>query len=218
MAREKLNLLVKRIVSIFFSVLMCIVTLFKFPFNLNILIILALYLSWTLTELSLQHWEANAAASQKPYDKKSRAYIVGCRHISLWASSLYIFFMGAGHNFNIIILGIVLVVIGWFLRAQSIMKLKDFFTMEINANENQEIINTGMYRYIRHPSYLGILLMFTGFPLIAGAIYVALSLLIISTIVIIYRMNIEEELLLEKTPNSYSNYMKTTFRLLPFIY
>ena len=126
--------------------------------------------------------------------------------------------MGAGHNFNIIILGIVLVVIGWFLRAQSIMKLKDFFTMEINANENQEIINTGMYRYIRHPSYLGILLMFTGFPLIAGAIYVALSLLIISTIVIIYRMNIEEELLLEKTPNSYSNYMKTTFRLLPFIY
>lgn len=216
--QEKLNLLIKRIVSIFFSTLMCIVNLFNDPFNLNILIILVLYFSWTFIELSAQSWEANATASKKPYDKKSRYYIVACRHASLWTSALHVLFMGGNHKFNIVILGVFVVVIGIFLRILAITQLKEYFTMEINANEEQEIISNGIYRYIRHPSYLGILLIFTGFPLISGSVYIALTVLITTTIVIIYRMNIEEELLLEKIQNRYSDYMKMTFRLLPFIY
>lgn len=216
--QEKLNLLIKRIVSIFFSTLMCIVNLFNDPFNLNILIILVLYFSWTFIELSAQSWEANATASKKPYDKKSRYYIVACRHASLWTSALHVLFMGGNHKFNIVILGVFVVVIGIFLRILAITQLKEYFTMEINANEEQEIISNGIYRYIRHPSYLGILLIFTGFPLISDSVYIALTVLITTTIVIIYRMNIEEELLLEKIQNRYSDYMKMTFRLLPFIY
>ena len=219
MEPKKINLLIKRILSISLSVLPCTVVLFKDPLNLSLLIILVLYFSWTLVELSLQSWEANAAASQKPYDKKSRSYIVVCRHASLWLSCLNIILLnGENHNFNIVVGGIIMVLSGSFLRFLAITKLKEHFTMEIDANEKQEIISNGIYRYIRHPSYLGILLIFSGFPLISCSIYFALIALIMTTVSIVYRINIEEKLLLKKTKNRYSEYMERTSRLFPFIY
>lgn len=166
----------------------------------------------------MQNWDSNSVASQKPYDRKTRYYIVGCRHASLWMSAIFIVTVKNNYNFEMITLGVLSITLGVLLRILAINKLKEYFTMEIDADEKQEIINNGIYKYIRHPSYLGILLIFIGFPLVAGSLLIVLIVLIATTTRLIYRMNIEEKLLLEKTQSRYAEYIKKTNKLLPFIY
>lgn len=59
-------------------------------------------------------------------------------------------------------IGMALMVIGLTVRIHSILTLKQFFTYSITKVENQKIIETGLYKIIRHPRYLGQLMIFLG--------------------------------------------------------
>lgn len=115
-------------------------------------------------------------------------------------------------------LSVGLFLIGMSWRWHSILYLGKYFTVDASVLPRQPVIDSGPYRWIRHPAYLGSLLMFIG----AGLTFahpVALVLLIGPPIaVFLHRIRIEEALLAKKLGGPYQQYMARTKRLVPFVY
>ena len=59
-------------------------------------------------------------------------------------------------------IGMALFAIGFMVRIYSILTLKQYFTYSVAKVENHKIISTGLYKFIRHPGYLGQLMIFLG--------------------------------------------------------
>jgi len=114
--------------------------------------------------------------------------------------------------------GLFLIVSGMIFRFISILSLGRFFTVDVTIRNNHKIKKDGVYRLIRHPSYTGSILSFIGFSF---SLNNWISLLIISLPVIfamLHRIKIEEKLLIDQFGIEYTDYMKKTFRLVPWLY
>ena len=114
--------------------------------------------------------------------------------------------------------GCVLFGAGLSLRWYSIFYLGRFFTVNVAIHSGHEIIDTGPYARIRHPSYSGALLAFLGLAL---TLTNWLSLiLVVAPIAWAFsrRITIEESALASALGSPYTNYMRRTKRLAPFIY
>lgn len=114
--------------------------------------------------------------------------------------------------------GVAIFVIGIFLRWYSIIHLGRFFTVDVAIAADHQLIETGPYCWLRHPSYTGALLAFIGFGLVMRN---WASLLLISVpvfLAFLYRINIEERALLLALGERYRTYCKRTKRLIPFVY
>jgi len=97
-----------------------------------------------------------------------------------------------------------------------VFKQNTFLSATIEVQENQKVISTGLYGMVRHPMYMGaiILLLFT--PIMLGSYY-GLFPVFILTVVIIYRA-IDEELDLKQNLEGYKEYCeKVKYRLIHFI-
>jgi protein-S-isoprenylcysteine O-methyltransferase len=107
---------------------------------------------------------------------------------------------------------------GLALRWYSIIYLGRFFTVNVAIHSGHEIIDTGPYRYIRHPSYAGALLAFFGLGLSLSS-WLSLALLMLPIFwAFSRRITIEETALASALGSPYTNYMRRTKRLAPFIY
>jgi protein-S-isoprenylcysteine O-methyltransferase Ste14 len=114
--------------------------------------------------------------------------------------------------------GIALMVLGIFIRQWSIALLGGFFSTLVSIQEGQTIIRKGPYRYVRHPSYTGAIMIFTGIGLAILSWGAVLVLLVASFIVYEYRIHIEEKALVEGFGEEYVRYMAETKMLVPFIF
>jgi len=114
--------------------------------------------------------------------------------------------------------GGVVFALGLLLRWYSIVYLGRFFTVNVAIHSAHEIIDTGPYARVRHPSYAGALLAFLGLALCMAN---WLSLLVV-VLPILWafgrRMSTEETALSSALGSPYINYMRRTKRLAPFIY
>ena len=109
-------------------------------------------------------------------------------------------------------------VFGIALRVWSISHLGRFFTVQVSLHTDPEIVDTGPYRYIRHPSYTGSLLAFTGIGLLTFNF--AGFLIIVSCVFLAYviRIRVEEEVLHAHFGEAYAEYARRTKRLIPGVY
>jgi protein-S-isoprenylcysteine O-methyltransferase len=115
-------------------------------------------------------------------------------------------------------LGCALFALGLTLRWYSIIYLGRFFTVNVAIHSGHEIIDTGPYRRIRHPSYTGALLAFLGLGL-SLANWVSLALIVLPIFWAFSRRIATEETALSSALGSpYINYMRVTKRLVPFMY
>ena len=126
------------------------------------------------------------------------------------------------HFFSII--GLALVIIGGYLRmkARLILRKKAGFdnivsTSRLQIVEDQKLLKIGPYKYIRHPLYLGEILRNLGLVSIFSSAY-GILLVFIGTILLLFRIKMEEEMLIEAFGSEYSDYKKATKRLIPYIY
>ena len=114
--------------------------------------------------------------------------------------------------------GAAIMICGILFRQYAIFTLGKFFTATIQIKKDHELIQTGPYRYIRHPSYLGILIMALGLG-IAMANWVSLILcVVLPAIGLIRRIQFEEKELEQHFGKKYQDYIKNTRRVIPFIY
>ncbi|MFZ6744554.1 methyltransferase family protein [Undibacterium sp. JH2W] len=114
--------------------------------------------------------------------------------------------------------GVALFFAGISLRWLAIAYLGRFFTVEVAIESGHKIVDHGPYRYLRHPSYTGLLLMFLGMGICSAN---ALSLLLVLLPVFLalrYRIRIEETVLQDAFGKTYADYAQKTWRMIPFIY
>jgi len=115
-------------------------------------------------------------------------------------------------------LGTAIFIAGLILRWYSIIRLGRFFTVNVAIAKDHELIESGPYRWVRHPSYTGALLAFLGFGLSLGNWLALLIIIVPIFFAFAYRMNVEERALMGALGDRYVSYARRTKRLLPFIY
>jgi protein-S-isoprenylcysteine O-methyltransferase Ste14 len=116
------------------------------------------------------------------------------------------------------VIGSVLVLAGLIIRVKSIMKLKQQFTYTVTKIENHELIQTGLYKIIRHPGYLGQLIIFLGISVCLSN-WLSILLMIIPVLFgYLNRIKVEEKFMIEQMGQKYLDYQKKTKRLIPGIY
>lgn len=115
--------------------------------------------------------------------------------------------------------GLILVVLGLSI---GIAGRKELDTNWVNAHEyqikkNQELITSGVYKYIRHPIYAGITLRAVGAQIVANSL-LFIPLAVIGLIVNYIQAKKEEKLLLYHFGKKYVEYMKKTKMFLPYVF
>jgi protein-S-isoprenylcysteine O-methyltransferase len=115
-------------------------------------------------------------------------------------------------------LGMVLIALGLTVRVYSILTLKQFFTYSVAKVENQKIVETGLYKFIRHPGYLGQLVIFFGISTSLSNWLSVLLMMVTVTIGYLYRIQVEERFMLEEMGENYLKYQARTKRIIPLIF
>ena len=82
---------------------------------------------------------------------------------------------------------------------------------------NQRLITNGVYSRVRHPLYLGEISRNIGFALFFFSLY-GLIVMLIANVFLIMRIRIEEKMLIDQFGKEYKEYMKKTYRLIPYVY
>jgi protein-S-isoprenylcysteine O-methyltransferase Ste14 len=121
-------------------------------------------------------------------------------------------------NYLIATAGIIMVLIGFAFRWTAIFQLNKSFTVDVAVSSDQELKRDGLYRIVRHPSYLGLLLFMTGEALTMNTLVSFIIIFVPICLAILYRINIEEKMLEEFFGDTYRNYKLNTRRIIPFIY
>ncbi len=115
-------------------------------------------------------------------------------------------------------IGITLIVIGLAIRVHSILTLKQYFTYSVAKADNQKIIEIGLYKFIRHPGYLGQVMIFLGISTSLSNWLSVLAMMIPVTLGYLYRIKVEERFMDEQLGAAYSDYRTRTSRIVPLIY
>jgi protein-S-isoprenylcysteine O-methyltransferase Ste14 len=113
--------------------------------------------------------------------------------------------------------GLVVLAVGAGLRLWPMVELGSRFASVVAIQEGHRLQTTGAYAKVRHPSYVGILLMDLGFALVFRST-LALILLPVPFWMFRRRMDVEEAFLIEQFGPAYLEYMKRTARLVPGLY
>jgi protein-S-isoprenylcysteine O-methyltransferase len=122
------------------------------------------------------------------------------------------------HGREFAVAGVLLFAAGLILRWWAIITLGRFFTVDVTIEKDHELVERGPFRWVRHPSYTGVLLAFVGFALTLrnwGAILIVVVPIFAA---FLRRMNVEEEALARALGARYRDYMKRTRRLVPGVY
>ena len=110
----------------------------------------------------------------------------------------------------------VVFIIAYVLYAE-VLTENTYLSRTIEVQENQKVIDTGLYGIVRHPMYSVTLLLFLSMPIVLGSIF-SFLIFLAYPVIIAKRIKGEEEFL-EKELNGYSEYkQKVKYRLIPFIW
>jgi protein-S-isoprenylcysteine O-methyltransferase len=114
--------------------------------------------------------------------------------------------------------GLVVMIAGQLLRWWSIATLGRLFTVNVAIRDGHELIDWGPYRYVRHPAYTAILLVHLGAALCLGNALTLIVLTVPTTLALLNRIRVEEDVLRSGLGDRYSEYMTRTKRLIPGLY
>ena len=116
----------------------------------------------------------------------------------------------------VIIISTVLFIIAYILYGE-VLRENTYLSRTIEVQENQKVIDTGLYGIVRHPMYAATILLFLTMPLILGSI-ISFIIFLVYPIIINKRIKNEEQVL-EKDLEGYSEYKKKVkYKVIPFIW
>lgn len=175
------------------------------------------YWVWVLSEVARHRWSRKEKVRAQA-DRGSLVLI----YISL--------FLGLGLAFAIAAtragllpraffsVGITMMLLGVALRQWAISLLGRHFAVTVRVLANHHLVQSGPYRYIRHPAYAGSLLTLVGLGVVLRSWLAALAILLIFTAAYSYRIRVEEALLAQELGEEYVAYRRRTKRLIPWLW
>lgn len=119
---------------------------------------------------------------------------------------------------NRLTIALAFLVVGVIVRWWSILTLGRYFTVDVAIQHSHEVVQGGPYRWLRHPSYTGALIAFTGVGLAFGDWFAVIVLLVPVMAAIMYRVRVEERALVDALGTNYEEYRTRTKRLIPGVY
>ena len=177
--------------------------------------------SWILPEVVA--WRVKRSTdSSKARDKGSLNLIAVLWWIGIAMDfSLSLFLPQAAMSWKrttLFFVGICLMLLGVALRWYSAATLGKYFTFDVAIQSGQILVEVGPYRHIRHPSYSGALLTLLGFGLALGNWIGLAANLSCMGFAYAYRIPVEEAALASALGEAYKQYMRRTWRLVPFLF
>ena len=116
----------------------------------------------------------------------------------------------------VIIMSSILFIIAYILYAE-VLRENTYLSRTIEVQENQKVIDTGLYGIVRHPMYAVTLVLFLTIPLVLGSI-ISFIIFLIYPIIIGKRIKNEEKVL-EKDLKGYTEYKKKVkYKVIPFVW
>jgi protein-S-isoprenylcysteine O-methyltransferase len=179
----------------------------------------AVFSLWVVGELWIA-WRRRLPASVASEDHSSIGLVIG----SVWAGVAVSFgfaflfpgaAIGTGRQ-EVFWSGLAMMLAGLILRWYAIAVLGSAFTVEVGIRCDQQVIERGPYRWVRHPSYTGSLLTIVGI-LLCCTNFLSLVTVALPVGGYVYRIRIEERALVASLGDAYRTYMQRTRRLIPFV-
>ena len=113
-------------------------------------------------------------------------------------------------------MGSIVLLISYALYIE-VMRENEYLSRNIEIQENQKVIDTGLYGIVRHPMYMATTLLYLSFPLVLGSL-IAFIIFIPFPLVLAKRIKNEEEVL-EQGLEGYKEYKeKVKYKMIPFIW
>jgi protein-S-isoprenylcysteine O-methyltransferase Ste14 len=177
---------------------------------------------WLAAEAYLIWRDSARGKGTTDIDRRTRNYntaaTVLCLILGLavnWIGFLRFASLGAS---EVLWIGSAVMLLGFILRHWSIIVLGRYFRTTIELEKDQKVIDRGPYRYIRHPSYSGIILFFIGYGLVSKNWLSLIVIACLPTISLIYRIEFEELALVKGLGSEYIIYQKVTKKLIPGVW
>lgn len=175
---------------------------------------------WAASEIIL----ARAKHSKSTDTKRERASLV-----TLWitisvsvSAGVMIGMQDAGHfaahSTVIATTGIAMIALGLVLRWIAILSLGSQFTVDVAITQGHQLVRTGIYKVLRHPSYTGSLLSFLGLGLAFSNYLSVTTIFVPICVAFLYRIHVEEKTLVATFGDEYLKYRASTKGLVPGIW
>ena len=123
-----------------------------------------------------------------------------------------------GHAPCLIPLSLGIFVVGLTIRGAAIVTLGSAFSVNVAIRNTQKVQRAGLYRLVRHPSYLGLEVAFFAIGLNKGNWACLATIFLLPTLGTLYRIHVEEEVLRGAFGEEYATYCRTTRRLIPGLF
>jgi protein-S-isoprenylcysteine O-methyltransferase Ste14 len=120
-------------------------------------------------------------------------------------------------NQFVLAIGLIMIVAGFVIRFIAIATLKKNFSGALRIRGNHTLVKNGIYKWVRHPAYLGAILLFTGIPVMVSSPLGFLVMLLLIPY-LLHRIKLEEGMMIERFGKEYEDYLRSSKRLVPFVY
>jgi protein-S-isoprenylcysteine O-methyltransferase Ste14 len=162
----------------------------------------------------------NRRADATNTDRGSLAFLRACALAGALLAALASKVTATAFSYGLIMFGIGLAVAwtGIALRWWCFRTLGRYFTFTVMTSANQPVIATGPYRFLRHPSYAGLLLIIVGIGFGYGNWLSLAALILLPLIGFVYRIRVEEAALSATLGDAYTTYARGRKRLIPFVW
>ena len=179
-----------------------------------------LLLTWAVFETVLRGLQALRAKGPNPRDPSYyvllpallaaiiAAEVLGRRGRLLWPGGLA----------WPVVAGLALMVAGIGLRAWSIVTLGRFFQYQIKVQPGHQVVTSGPYRFVRHPSYTGIAMVLAGIALASGDVWSLLAVAVLGGAGLAVRIRAEERQLTQALGAEYERFAAGRKRLVPGVW
>jgi protein-S-isoprenylcysteine O-methyltransferase Ste14 len=111
--------------------------------------------------------------------------------------------------------GLILMSAGIAIRQWAVAVLGRYFTIDVRVHRDQVVVARGPYRWVRHPSYTGLILTFVGIGFALGNWAALAVLAVVPTAGLVLRIRVEERALLHGLGEPYRRFAASRPRLFP---
>lgn len=178
-----------------------------------------LWIVFTVSEaVLLISRRAKKESAKKDGDKRSLLLLWITIPVCLTFGGFIIEYNNWHFNFSTKAAGIVVAVIGFMIRWTAIVQLGKMFTVDVSISTAHILKTNGLYKVVRHPSYLGLIVIIGGIALCMNNILSLIIIVIPIFLAINYRIRVEEKALINEFGDQYLQYKNHVSRIIPGIY
>jgi protein-S-isoprenylcysteine O-methyltransferase Ste14 len=171
--------------------------------------------AWVLLELSLRIREATRGKGRRTHDRGTRVLVAISIGVAIAVAAAA---SSRTPSAAWPVAGVVVMWLGLATRIWAVATLGASFRTTVEVDPGQAVVSTGPYRWVRHPSYTGLLLIVAGFGLAQGNWLSLAVCLVLPLPALVRRIHVEEAELNRVLGEAYRSYQATTTRLIPGVW